>query len=495
MPTISAPSTAQRTAHRLSPLPLVAVCLGYFMVILDVTVVTVALPAIGAALHTGVTGLQWVVDGYTLVFAGLLLFCGGLGDRLGGKVVFLGGLVVFTLASAGCALAPTATVLVLARLVQGLGAALMVPSSLALLRTAYRDQAARARAFGVWGTVAGLAAGAGPVLGGVLVAGLGWRSVFFLNLPVGLAALFLTHRHVPASPADRTRPGLDVPAQTAATVCLAALATGCIEAGALGWTHPAVLGAFAACLAGLVAFLALERRSPAPMLPLALFRTRAFAASAGIGVLLNTGFYGLLFLAPLYFQQVHHYSALRTGFALLPAVSVVAVGSTLAGRVTARTGPRLPMVTGLAVGAAGLAGWLVAGPDTPYLALVAPMACAGFGTALTMPASVAAVMEAATDERSGAAAAVFNAARQIGSVLGVALFGTLTATGLVAGLHTAVSIAAAGFLTAAALSARYIPGSGRPGHRRRRERNAREPNARERNPRDPTRRGRTARRT
>ncbi|BDH12914.1 MFS transporter [Streptomyces hygroscopicus] len=281
-----------------------------------------------------------------------------------------------------------------------------------------------------------------------------------------------------------------MPAQTAATVCLAALAAGCIEAGALGWTHPAVLGAFAGCLAGLVAFLALERCSPAPMLPLALFRTRAFAASAVIGVLLNTGFYGLLFLAPLYFQQVHHYSALRTGFALLPAVGVVAVGSALAGRLTARTGPRLPMVAGLAVGAAGLAGWLVAGPGTPYLALVAPMACAGFGTALTMPASVAAVMEAAPDEHSGAAAAVFNTARQTGSALGVALFGTLIAPGLVAGLHTAVSIAAAVFLTAAALAARCIPGGGRPGHRTRRERNARE-----RNPRDRRRRSRTARRT
>ncbi|MFG2495843.1 MFS transporter [Streptomyces caniferus] len=461
MPTLFAPTTAPRTADRLSPLPLVAVCLGYFMVILDVTVVTVALPAVGAALHTGVTGLQWVVDGYTLVFAGLLLFCGGLGDRLGGRTVFLGGLLVFTLASAGCALAPTATVLVLARLVQGLGAALMVPASLALLRTAYPGQAARARAFGVWGTVAGLAAGAGPVLGGVLVAGLGWRSVFFLNLPAGLAALVLTIRHVPDSPADRTRPGMDLPAQAAAAVGLAGLVTGCIEAGALGWTHPAVLGAFAGCLAGLIAFLLLERRSPAPMLPLPLFRARAFSASAVIGLLLNTGFYGLLFLAPLYFQRVHHYSALRTGCALLPAVGVVAVGSALAGRITARTGPRLPMVAGLAVGAAGLSGWLLAGPGTPYLALVAPMACAGFGTALTMPAATAAVMEAAPGERSGAAAAVFNAARQIGSALGVALFGTLVATHLVAGLHLAVGIGAAGFLAAAVLSARCIPGTAR----------------------------------
>ncbi|MGX1854980.1 MFS transporter [Streptomyces sp. NPDC055299] len=463
MPTICPPTAPPRTTSRSPTLPLVALCLGYFMVILDVTVVTVALPVIGTSLHAGVTGLQWVVDGYTVVCAGLLLFCGGLGDRLGGKAVFLGGLLVFTLASAGCALAPTVTVLVVARLVQGLGAALMVPASLALLRTAYPERAARARAFGVWGTVAGLAAGAGPVLGGVLVTGLGWRSVFLLNLPVGLAALLLTVRHVPHSPAGRARRGLDLPAQAAAAVALAALATGCIEAGALGWTRPAVLGAFAASVCGALAFLVLERRARAPMLPLALFRVRAFSASAVIGVLLNAGFYGLLFLAPLYFQQVHHYSALRTGCALLPAVGVVALGSALAGRLTARTGPRLPMVAGLVVGAAGLLGWLAAGPDTPWAVLAAPMACVGFGTALTMPASTAAVMEATPGERGGVAAAVFNAARQTGSALGVALFGTLVAAGLVPGLHLSVLIGAAGFLIAAALAARRIPGSGRAG--------------------------------
>ena len=463
MPTIDAPSGNPRSpaGGRMPRLPLVAVCLGYFMVILDVTVVTVALPVIGDALHSGVTGLQWVVDGYTLVFAGLLLFCGGLGDRLGGKPVFLAGLLVFTLASAGCAAAPTSAVLILARLVQGVGAALLVPASLSLLRAAYPGRAERARAFGVWGMVAGLAAGAGPVLGGVLVAGLGWRSVFLLNLPVGLTALLLSVRHVPGSAADRGRRGLDLRAQTAAAVGLAGLATGCIEAGALGWTHPVVLGAFGVFPVALVAFLLLERRSPAPMLPLALFRAAGFSASTVIGLLLNTGFYGLLFLAPLYFQQVHHYSALRTGLALLPAVCLIAVGSALAGRVAARTGPRPPMVAGLVVGAAGLAGWVFAGPDTPYAVLVVPMAAAGLGTALTMPAATAAVMESVPADRGGAAAAVFNAARQLGSALGVALFGTLIAGGLVAGLHTAVLVGAAGFLAAAALAARYAAGPGR----------------------------------
>ncbi|MFK0293688.1 MFS transporter [Streptomyces sp. NPDC090442] len=460
-PTLPAPAPARPRTARAARLPLVAVCLGYFLVILDVTVVTVALPDLGRALGAGVTGLQWTVDGYTLVFAGLLLFCGGLADRFGGRRVFLAGLAVFALASAGCALAPSVAVLVLARLAQGVGAALLVPASLALLRAAYREPAARARAFGVWGTVAGLAAGAGPVLGGTLVAAFGWRAVFLANLPPALLALTLTLRHIPRSPDGPTRDGLDVPAQTAATVSVAALAAGCIEAGSLGWTHPFVLGAFALALLGLAAFLLLEHRAPAPMLPLALFRSRAFAASAAVGVLLNTGFYGLLFLAPLYFQRVHHYSALRTGWALLPAVGLIAVGSALAGRLTARSGPRPPMVAGLLVGSAGLAGWLCAGPGTPYAALVGPMAAAGFGTALTMPAATAAVMESAPGDRGGAAAAVFNAARQMGSVLGVAVFGTLTTGGLVPGLHTAALIGAAGFLAAALGAARWAPGSRR----------------------------------
>ncbi len=444
------------SGNRGTKLPLVAVCLGYFMVILDVTVVSVAAPLIGTALHASVTGLQWVVDGYSLVFAGLLLFCGGLGDRVGGKPVFLTGLVVFTCASAGCGLTSTTPGLILARLVQGAGAALMVPTSLSLLKAAYSDKAARARAFGVWGTVSGLAAGAGPVLGGLLASGTGWRSVFLVNVPVGVVAIALTARYVPSTAVAGRRSGLDVPAQFAMAAALTGLTSGLIEAGALHWTHPAVLGAFAVFLTGCVAFLLLERRSRAPMLPLSLFRSRDFTASVIIGVLLNIGFYGLLFLAPLYFQRLHHYGVLRTGVALLPIVGIVALASALAGRITARTGPRLPMVTGLAVGAAGLLGWLLAGPGTPYPALIAPMAAVGFGTAFTMPAATAAVMESAPAAHGGAASAAFNAARQTGSAIGVAAFGTLVAGDLVGGLHTAVISGALGFLAAAFLAVRLI---------------------------------------
>ncbi|MFD0691691.1 MFS transporter [Actinomadura fibrosa] len=343
---------------------------------------------------------------------------------------------------------------------QGVGAALMVPASLALLRAAYPDGAARARAFGVWGMVSGIAAGAGPVVGGVLVGALGWRSVFLVNLPIGAAALALTLRYVPSPDGSGGGlRGLDVPAQAAGALGLAGLAVGLNEAGSAGWTGPVVLGAFAAAVAGGAAFVLLEGRSRAPMAPLGMFREREFSASAAIGVLLNAGFYGWLFAAPLYFEHVRHYGALRTGLALLPAMGVVAVSSALAGRVTARTGPRTPMVAGLLVGAAGLLGWLAAGAGTPYGVLIVPMAAVGFGTAFTMPAGTAAVMRAVPAGQGGAASAVFSAARQAGSAVGVALFGTLASGGLVAGTRAGVTVAAGGFAMAAALSARFV----RPG--------------------------------
>ncbi|GHJ42374.1 MFS transporter [Streptomyces sp. TS71-3] len=439
---------------------LAAVCLGHFMVVLDVTAVTVVLPVIGDTLKASVTALQWVADGYTLLFAGLLPFSGGLADRFGARRVFLAGLGLFTLASAGCAAAWTAPLLVVARLVQGCVAALLLPASLALLRGMYGEKAERARAFGIWGAVSGLAAAAGPVLGGLLAAGLGWRAVFLVNLPVGAVGALLTLRRVPAV-SGRRRGGLDLPAQGALAVALAALVAALVEAGELGWTHPVVLGGAALCLAGALAFLRLEGRAPNPMLPLPLLRAPGLGRALAVGALLNLGFYGLLFLAPLYFQGVHHYGVVGTGCALLPAVSVVALGSGLAGRVTARTGPRTPMVAGLVVGAPGLLGWLLAGPATGYGALVAPMAALGFGTAFTMPAATLAAMESATEDRAGAASAVFNTARQSGSALGVAVFGSLSADHLVTGLHLSAVIGAAGFLAAAVLAALHRSGAPR----------------------------------
>jgi DHA2 family methylenomycin A resistance protein-like MFS transporter len=266
---------------------LVVICVGYFLVILDATVVNVALPAIGRDLHGGVAGLQWVVDAYTLSFAGLLLAGGALAERLGGRPVFAAGLALFALASAACGAAPSLPVLIAARLVQGAGAAALVPASLVLLQAAYPTAAGRSRALGAWGSIAGIGAASGPVIGGLLVTTWSWRGVFLISVPFAAGALALIRRRVPASP--RRARAVDLPGQLLAVAALA-LATGAlVQAGRLGWTSVPVLAGLAASAAAGAGFVAAERRSPDPMLPLALFRRPAFRAGTAVGLVLMGG--------------------------------------------------------------------------------------------------------------------------------------------------------------------------------------------------------------
>jgi MFS transporter, DHA2 family, methylenomycin A resistance protein len=449
METIEQPRTELRPT---SSLALVVICLGYFMVIVDTTVVNVALPAIGRDIHGGVAGLQWVVDAYTLAFAGLLLTGGALAERLGARRVFSAGLVVFAAASAACGLAPGLGVLIAARVVQGAGAALLVPSSLVLLQAAYPTKAARARAFGVWGAIAGIGAASGPVVGGLLVTAWSWRGVFFLNLPFALAAIALTPRSVPAT-GPRPR-HVDLPGQLLGVAGLGLLTWSLVRAGQVGWTSPLVLAGFCLSAGAWAGFAVAEFRAADPMLPMHLFARPAFRAGSVVGLLINLGFYGQLFLMSLYLQDLRGYSALAAGVALLPEAALLIVASTLSGRIMARTGPRRPMLTGLTLGGAGLLGLIVAGSDTPYAFLVIPMALAGFGMALTMPAATAAVIEAAPADRGGIASGVVNAARQAGGVLGVALLGSLVhaRAAFIPGLHTGLIIAASAFFAAAAVA-------------------------------------------
>jgi DHA2 family methylenomycin A resistance protein-like MFS transporter len=445
----------QRTEVRpTSGLALVVICLGYFMVIVDTTVVNVALPAIGRDLHGGVAGLQWVVDAYTLSFAGLLLTGGALAERLGAGRVFTAGLAVFAAASAACGLAPGLGFLVAARLVQGAGAALLVPSSLVLLQAAYPTREGRARAFGVWGAIAGIGAASGPIVGGLLVTEWSWRGVFFLNLPFAVAAMALTGRSVPAT-GPRPR-GVDLPGQLLGIAGLGLLTWSLVEAGQIGWTSPFVLAGFGLAVAAGAGFARAEHRAADPMLPLGLFARPAFRAGSAVGLLINLGFYGQLFLMSLYLQDIRGYSALTAGLALLPEAALLVVASATSGRIMARTGPRLPMLTGLVLGGAGLLGLIVAGVGTSYTFLIIPMAATGFGMALTMPAATAAVIEAAPPDRGGIASGVVNAARQSGGVLGVALLGSMvhTRATFISGLHVGLVIAAGAFFAAAAVTFR-----------------------------------------
>jgi DHA2 family methylenomycin A resistance protein-like MFS transporter len=428
----------------------VALCLGFFMIMMDATVVTTALPTIGRDLSASASGLQWVLDGYTLIFACLLLSAGSLGDRLGARRIFLRGLGLFIVASAMCGLAPTLGVLNVARVLQGVGAALALPTSLALINASYPDRERRARAIGVWGGLGGIAAGMGPVLGGILTSTVGWPVIFAINVPIGIAAILLT-RHFVVAPAPKARAGIDLPGQVLSVVTVAGLAYGLIEGGDQGWTAPAVIVAFVLAALGGVAFVVVEARRRDPMLPLTLFRGRELTGSVLIGAALNIGFYGELFLLSLYLHDVRHFSPMLAGLALLPQAGIASLASSLGGRHTARLGARRVMLVGLTVGALGLFSMMFAGTATPYWLLVVPLLAIGFGTTYTMPAATAATIEAAPSGHAGIASGTLNASRQIGSTLGVAVFGTMVAaTGtFMTGYHLSVLVGGAVFAAGA----------------------------------------------
>jgi MFS transporter, DHA2 family, methylenomycin A resistance protein len=447
---------------------LVTMCVGLFLVQLDVTVVNVALPRIGAGLHASGSGLQWVVDGYAVPFAALLLAGGASGDRWGHRRTALTGLLVFGAGSALCALAPATGVLIAARAAQGVGAAALLPATLAVVTHTFPGARERARAIGVWAAVAGLALPAGPLVGGLLVAGPGWRAVFWLNVPLVAAALAAVPAVVPR---DRSavRPAaarLDLRGTVLGACALATCTVGLIEGGRTGWAPavavPAVLGT--AALAA--AFWLAERRHPAPMLPPSLFRDGRFTVANAAAGAMNLVGIGTLFLVTLYLQEVRHLSPLAAGAALLPMFAPVAGLAPLAGRLTARVGPRRPAVCGLLLGAAGTALLTLVGQDTGYLRLVPALVLLGVGLGLLTAPLVSTAVGAVPRERAGLAGGVNNTARQAGGAVGVALFGALagpasTPSAFVTGLHAAGLTAAALYVAAAAACAVRLPDGGR----------------------------------
>lgn len=446
---------AEPTTDRARPasvLTLAAMSLGYGVVQLDVTIVNTALNSIGASLGGGVAELQWVVSAYTIAFAALILTAGALGDRIGAKRVFMAGFALFTAASLACGLAPDALTLIVARAVQGLGAAILVPNSLALLSHAYPDERARGRAVGIWAAGASLALTAGPLVGGGLIALIGWRSIFFVNLPIGLAGLWLTWRHA----GETTRSPqheLDLAGQAAAIAALGCLAGAIIEGGAIGWTDPLVLAGFGASAMSALLFIAQERRARQPMLPLSLFSRRMFSATALVGLLVNIAFYGLIFVFSLYFQRIGGWSAFATGLAFLPMLGAVLPVNLAAARLSERIGAPPTIALGAVITAAGCALLLPVAPGTPYWAMALQFVALGGGLGLLVPPLTSTLLGSVEKSRSGAAAGVLNATRQTGSVLGVALFGSLIGgpDAFMAGMHAALVISTALLLAAAAV--------------------------------------------
>jgi DHA2 family methylenomycin A resistance protein-like MFS transporter len=445
------------------PLILASVCLGYFMAVLDSTVVNVALPDMARSLGTGIAGMQWVVDGYALLFASLLLTAGALGDRLGNRGMFVVGLALFTLASALCGIAPSLGALVAFRALQGVGAAVQVPASLALLRHAYHDPAERAQAIGIWAAATGVAVAAGPVVGGILTHAWTWRSVFLVNLPVGVLGIVLTLRHVPPVPPHQDG-DIDLTAQALGIAALGGLTFGLIQGGVWGWASaPVILALLVAAVAAVLFYLG-ERRAAHPMLPPALFRDATFSAANAVGAILSFGFYGELFLMSLFFQQVQHRSPLAAGLALLPQTAVISLMNFVSGQVTARRGARLPMALGLAIGGAGLLGLALVSARASLVSVVGPMLAVGVGASLAMPAMTHAAIDHTPKERAGIGSAVLNASRQVGGVVGIALLGALISSHarqgatahFMAGLHEGLALSGLLFLAGSALSLAFV---------------------------------------
>jgi DHA2 family methylenomycin A resistance protein-like MFS transporter len=433
---------------------LIATSLGFAVIQLDVTVVNVAIRQIGRGFGIGVSSLQWIVGAYTLTFAALMLTAGALGDRFGARRVFTGGFVVFVLSSVACGLAPSLDVLVAARAVQGCGAALLGACSLALLDHAFRGAEERSRALAWWAAGGSAALSGGPVLGGVLIATVGWRGIFFINVPIGAVGLWLTRRCLAETALARER-SLDLAGSLLVTVALTALAASMIEAGSLGLGDASVLAGVAVGVLGAIGFVVREARAGEAMLPLSLFRNRRFTAPAVVGMSVNLCFYGLIFLFSLLFQTEHGLTALQTGIAFIPMTAAILVCNLLTGRLAERIGGPRAMLTGIVAMILGCVALLWAGAHTPLAAIVAAQTLIGGGLGLLVPPMTGTLMGSVDRTRSGIASGTLTTMRQTGSLLGVALFGSLLtgADGFYSGLHLALAISIAVLATSAALTA------------------------------------------
>ena len=433
---------------------LATVSVAFVVTQLDVTIVNIALPNIGSQLHAPVSVLQWIVDAYTLAFAVLMLSAGVLGDRFGARRLFAVGLALFAVSSLACGLAPNPAALVAARAAQGISAAAMLPNSLALLnRTCSHDPHLRARAVGLWTASGAISIAAGPVLGGILIAAWGWRSIFLVNVPLCLIGLVATFSWIPRRDDDAARTrghrpvGIDLPGQSIAIVALTAFTGAVIEMRPLGIGHPLIVGALAASVLAALAFLAVEAKSQAPMVPLALWRDRTFSAAVVFGICVNMAYYGTVFVLSLFLQRVRGETALQAGLAFLPLTGGFLVSNVASGWVVARYGPRRPMMIGAVIGALGYALLHFARANTPLAAMLLPFLLIPAGMGLAVPAMTTAVLASVEHKRAGTASALLNTARQAGGAVGVAAFGALAsgagAASVVAGMQISAAIAAA----------------------------------------------------
>ena len=437
--------------------PLVVVALGFIMAMLDVTVVNVALADIRDDLSMSLAGQVWIVDGYTLTFAALLLAGGALANRFGARAVYRAGLAAFVFASVLCGVATSGKALVGARLLQGTAAALFIPSSLGLLARAYPDERERAGVMGLWSAIVSGSAASGPLVGGLLISWLDWRSIFWLNLPIGLVGVWLTPRYLDATP--RQAQPLHLGAHGCAVLALGGLAYVLIQGPSAGWDAlPVVAAAFTAALAS-VGFARHQRRDPQPVLPRGLVHDAGFRRINAIGLLINFGVYGTLFLMSLFNQQARHSSALVTGLHLLPLMVMFTFGNLLAVRIVPRHGVAQTLRAGLtlaALGTAAAAACALLDHHVPAWSIDTFVALANLGAAVAIPAMTGRVLAPADARHTNSAAAILNANRQIGALVGVAAVGFAMhgAAAWHVKLPLILALLAAAFAAAAALAMR-----------------------------------------
>jgi EmrB/QacA subfamily drug resistance transporter len=402
--------------------------MSLLIISLDVTIVNIALPAISDDLDAPVSGLQWIIDAYTLVLASLLVLAGSTGDRIGRRRVFQAGLALFTIGSLLCSVAPSLETLILFRMVQAAGGSMLNPVAMSIITNTFTEPRERARAIGVWGAVTGFSMALGPLAGGVLVHTLGWRSIFWINVPVGIAAFLLAWRFVPESRAEHPR-RLDPVGQLLVLTLLASLTFGIIEGPAAGWFSPLIIGCFVLAAAALAGLLWWEPRRAEPLIELRFFRSPPFSGATLVAVCAFASLGGFLFLNTLYLQEVRGMSALQSGLYTLPMAVMTIVASPLSGRLVGGRGTRLPLhIAGTAM-ALGVLPLTWAGPDTPAWQLFAGYLLFGFGFGMVNTPITNTAVSGMPRARAGVAAAIASTSRQVGTALGVAVIGAVIASG------------------------------------------------------------------
>jgi EmrB/QacA subfamily drug resistance transporter len=445
---------------------LAAVSFGLFMIMLDNTVVNVALPSIQADLHLKISELEWVLTGYALTFGAFMLTGGKLADLLGRRRIFVIGLVIFTASSLACGLANGAAMLIAARVVQGLGAALMNPATLSIITVSFPPRQ-RGTAIGIWAGVSALALAIGPLVGGILTEKIHWSWVFFINVPVGVLAIAAAFVFIDESRDTSSEQRLDVPGLVTSALGLFALTYALIEANEYGWTSARILVSFAVAAVSLVAFVLLERNQRLPMLDLALFRNKAFSGANAVMLLVGLAMFGIFFYVSLYVQQILGYSAIQAGASFLPWTLLIILLAPQAGRLSDRIGPRPFVTAGMVILSAAMIVFSRMGLHESFWGLLPGMLLGGVGMSLAMAPVTAAAMQSVRPDKAGVGSAVLNSARQVGGSMGIAIMGAIVAasttagrpdpTGFLHGFHHALETAAGLTLLGAVIAALTLP--------------------------------------